>query len=167
MERTIRWAATARDYWAANPLSEYGDRQQLFGIVQGSTYADLRRECARRLAALDFPGYAIGGLSVGEPGDLYREMTAVTARRLPADRPALHEGVGSPGEILDAVACGEDMSIVSCPRVSRAMARSTLRRGGSISSSEQYSRSDFSAGSGLRLLCLPTYTRAYLRHLSR
>src|SRR5271167_2996699 len=83
-KRTLDWARRSRDYFAG-----HGDaaRQMLFGIVQGGTHAGLRRENADALTALDFPGYAIGGLAVGESHNITCEMTEVVASRLPADRP--------------------------------------------------------------------------------
>src|ERR1700689_3381335 len=90
-KRTLDWARRSRDYFAA-----HGDaaRQMLFGIVQGGTHAALRRESADALVALDFPGYAIGGLAVGEPHASTCEMAQVAASRLPADRPRYLMGVG-------------------------------------------------------------------------
>src|SRR5271170_1339226 len=91
--RTLNWARRSRDYFA-----EHGDavRQMLFGIVQGGTHAALRRESADALVALDFPGYAIGGLAVGEPHASTCEMAGVAASRLPAERPRNLMGVGKP-----------------------------------------------------------------------
>lgn len=84
-------------------------RQTLFGIVQGSTYADLRREGAQRLAAMDFPGYAIGGLSVGEKKEEFERTLALTAPLLPEERPRYLMGVGTPGDFLLAVGLGIDL----------------------------------------------------------
>ena len=99
--RTLNWARRARDYFA-----QHGDasRQALFGIVQGGTHAALRRENADALVDLDFPGYAIGGLAVGESHDITCEMTEAAASRLPPDRPRYLMGVGKPEQILDYVA---------------------------------------------------------------
>ena len=101
-ERTIRWARQCKDV-ATLP------EQALFGIVQGGLTADLRIECAHRLAEMDFPGYAIGGLSVGEaPADMYR-MLDVTCPALPNDRPRYLMGVGRPEDLLAAIHRGVDM----------------------------------------------------------
>jgi queuine tRNA-ribosyltransferase len=102
MERTVAWATRCRS-------AHRREDQALFGIVQGATYAELRRECADRLAALDFPGYSIGGLSVGEGRDLMLEMTARTIERLPPAKPRYLMGVGRPEEIVDCVAEGVDL----------------------------------------------------------
>jgi queuine tRNA-ribosyltransferase len=101
-ERTIRWAARCRD------AARRGD-QALFAIVQGGLDADLRGECAAALARLDFPGYAVGGLSVGEPPcEMYR-MLDVTVPQLPGDRPRYLMGVGWPEDVLEAIARGIDL----------------------------------------------------------
>ena len=86
-----------------------GRTQTLFGIVQGGMYADLRRESAQRLVELDLPGYAIGGLAVGEPREVTREMIARTLEHLPADRPRYVMGVGYPDEIEEYARMGVDM----------------------------------------------------------
>ena len=83
--------------------------QSLFGIVQGGMYADLRRESAERLVEMDFPGYAIGGLAVGEPREVTREMIARTLEFLPKDKPRYVMGVGYPDEIEEYARMGVDM----------------------------------------------------------
>src|ERR1700723_1170231 len=105
-KRTLDWARRSRDYFA-----QHGEpaRQMMFGIVQGGTHAELRREAADALVDLDFPGYAIGGLAVGEPHTATCEMAAIAASRLPADRPRYLMGVGKPEQIPDYVALGIDM----------------------------------------------------------
>ena len=101
-ERSIRWAARCRD------AARRGDQAQ-FAIVQGGLDADLRAECAEELRKLDFPGYAVGGLSVGEaPCEMYRILDA-TVPHLPADRPRYLMGVGRPEDLLEAVARGIDL----------------------------------------------------------
>jgi queuine tRNA-ribosyltransferase len=102
MERTARWAERAR---AAHerPI------QAQFGIIQGGMYPELREVSARRTAALDFPGYAIGGLSVGEPKELFYAMMRISADALPASRPRYVMGVGAPEDIFEAVTHGIDM----------------------------------------------------------
>jgi queuine tRNA-ribosyltransferase len=102
LDRTRRWAA--RSLSAHRRLE-----QHLFGIVQGGLDARLRREAARDLVSLGLPGYAIGGLSVGEPGPVTRMLVAATTSELPWDRPRYLMGVGSPGEVLRYTASGVDM----------------------------------------------------------
>ena len=104
MERTHRWAERC--------LAAHNDaatNQLLFGIVQGSTYEDLRQESARAIGALPFPGIAIGGVSVGEPPSEMRRVVDITLPLLPAERPRYLMGVGTPEDILDAVVAGVDM----------------------------------------------------------
>jgi len=101
-DRTLRWAARAM---AARTRAD----QLTFAIVQGSTFVELRRAHARRLAALDFPGYAIGGLWVGEPKTLGMEMVRATCGELPAEKPRYLMGVGTPEDLLACIACGVDM----------------------------------------------------------
>jgi queuine tRNA-ribosyltransferase len=101
-ERTTRWAARARAAHAR-------DDQAQFGIVQGGMHANLRRESAAQIVALDFPGYAIGGLSVGEPKDVFYEMLAVSASELPVEKPRYVMGVGAPEDLFECVLNGVDM----------------------------------------------------------
>ncbi len=108
MQRTVRWARQAAGHHARR-LGELETRHALFPIVQGSTYADLRRECATELADLDADGYAIGGLSVGEPRPLSLEMVEASEAVLPRSRPRYAMGVGMPAELGEYVARGVDM----------------------------------------------------------
>ncbi len=108
MELTHRWAKRGRD--AFNQTSSlYNHRQFQFGIVQGGTYPDLRKESSEYMASLDFEGIAIGGLSVGEPAELMYEMTNLNTDLLPADKPRYLMGVGTPANLLQCVALGIDM----------------------------------------------------------
>ncbi len=103
MRLTNRWARRARTAWNG------GRGQALFGIVQGSTYLDLREQAVAELTELGFEGYAIGGVSVGEPLESQRTTVEATAPLLPADRPRYLMGVGTPEDILHAVASGVDL----------------------------------------------------------
>ena len=106
MERTGRWARRCLDRWRETG----GDRRSaLFGIVQGGMYADLRQQSAAELTAMDFPGYAVGGLSVGEAMETRLEMADLTLPLLPADKPRYIMGVGTPAELVELVAQGADM----------------------------------------------------------
>ncbi|MGL4369462.1 MAG: tRNA guanosine(34) transglycosylase Tgt [Spirochaetota bacterium] len=164
MERTIRWASQSMTYWRETFSS---DTQSLFAIVQGSTYPHLRRECAARLGELDFPGYAIGGLSVGEPKELYREITADTTRFLPEDKPRYMMGVGSPMEILDAVKEGVDMFDCVMPtRIARNGTLFTTKGRVNLKRNEyQFDESPIDPDCGC-FVC-QNYSRAYLRHIFR
>jgi queuine tRNA-ribosyltransferase len=109
-EPTARRAVERTVHWAERSLQVHSRSDQaLFGIVQGSTYRHLREECAEALVALGFPGYAVGGVSVGEGTDLLRETTELTLSLLPEDRPRYVMGVGPPGDLVRAVAAGADM----------------------------------------------------------
>ena len=104
MAQTFLWEKEAREYW-----DEKASGQLLFGLVQGGMHRDLRDESARDIVSLDFPGYAIGGLSVGEPVELLEEMTAFTAPLLPEDKPRYLMGVGLPENMRQAIESGIDM----------------------------------------------------------
>jgi len=158
MERTLGWAARCR---AAHGRED----QALFGIVQGCTYEDLRRECADRMAGLDFAGYGIGGLSVGEGPGLMEEMVGVTVERLPRERPRYLMGVGRPEDIAGAVGQGVDMFDCVIPtRCGRNGLAFTS--GGRVKVRNQAFRED---SGPLDAECgCPTcrsFSRAYLRHL--
>ncbi len=115
LEMTLRWAQRSRDHFEAHKHERPWDERfvdktpSLFGIVQGGMFPDLRRESAERLVEMDFPGYAIGGLSVGEPRELTREMIATTLPLLPTDKPRYVMGVGYPDEIAEYARMGVDM----------------------------------------------------------
>ncbi len=112
-DRTFHWAERCMKAWTVR------DRK-LYAIVQGGSFADLRRESADRLAALDFPGYAIGGLSLGETKGLMLEMIETTVEHLPEDKPRYLMGVGSPEDIVEGVARGIDIFDCALPtRVAR------------------------------------------------
>ena len=139
--------------------------QSLFGIVQGGMYADLRRECAERLVELDFPGYAIGGLSVGEPRELTREIIASTLPLLPKDRPRYVMGVGYPEEIVAYAAMGVDM--MDCVLPTRAARHGLLftSEGRMNIKDARYARDQQPADPKCACPTCSRYTRAYLRHL--
>jgi queuine tRNA-ribosyltransferase len=106
MERTHRWAARCKVRWLER---EEQSASALFAIVQGSVYPELRTESAQAMVALDLPGNAIGGVSVGEPKGAMEEVVAHTAPLLPAEKPRYLMGVGTPEDLLYAVSCGIDM----------------------------------------------------------
>ncbi|MBC7940955.1 MAG: tRNA guanosine(34) transglycosylase Tgt [Chitinophagaceae bacterium] len=104
MELSLRWAGRSRD-----ECQRLGNPNALFGIVQGGMFEGLRQESLERLAALDLPGYAVGGVSVGEPKDEMLRIMAHTPQRLPAHKPRYLMGVGTPEDLVEGVACGVDM----------------------------------------------------------
>lgn len=107
LERTSAWARRAGAHWSRR--REDGYQGVLFGIVQGNFYPDLRRRSVDEIASLELPGIAIGGLSVGEPPQLFRTILSETSRFLPSDRPRYLMGIGTPDYIFDAVSAGIDM----------------------------------------------------------
>lgn len=106
-EVTVRWAKDALDAESRQPLL-YEHRQNLWGIVQGSVFPDLRRASAEALIELDFPGYAVGGLAVGEPKEIFRDLVAFTVPLLPEHKPRYLMGVGFPEDLLFGIAQGLD-----------------------------------------------------------
>lgn len=163
MRRTLDWAERCRDHWwAGDP-----ERQALFGIVQGSVYEDLRAESADRLVEMDFPGYAIGGVSVGERKDEMLAAVDWTAPRLPEDKPRYLMGVGPPEDFLEAVARGVDMFDCVMPtRNARNGALFTSQ--GRINIKNRRFAQDFGPLDPLcRCPVCRTYSRAYLSHLFR
>jgi len=108
---TTRWAMRSKEHFSRTMNDERRSTkgQLLFGIVQGGTYPELRKKAAQDLLSIGFDGYAIGGVSVGEPGELIREITGYTAPLLPEDKPRYLMGVGLPQDMLEAIASGVDM----------------------------------------------------------
>lgn len=164
MERTIGWAGSGWKHYLERSRQE-PVTTALFPIVQGSMYADLRRECAARLAELDAGGYAIGGLSVGEPRELSQEMTEVTAPLLPADRPRYAMGVGMPEELPEYVSRGVDM--MDCVLPSRNARNGYLftSAGRIIIKHARYRDDARPADENCGCYTCRNFSRAYLRHL--
>jgi queuine tRNA-ribosyltransferase len=162
MERTIRWAREAYEHYRAN-----GDDglRACFPIVQGSMFADLRHQCAEELVQLDADGYAIGGLSVGEPRALSLEMTEATAPFLPRDRPRYVMGVGMPDELPEYVARGIDM--MDCVLPSRNARNGYLftSSGRLIIKQTQYKDDPRPVDESCACYTCANFSRAYLRHL--
>lgn len=145
--------------------SLYGYKQALFPIVQGSVYADLRRESAEKIAALDVWGNSIGGLSVGEPHEMMYEMTDLVCRILPTNRPRYLMGVGTPANILEGISLGVDM--FDCVMPTRNGRNGQLFTSeGIINIRNEKWKDDFSPldSNGLSFVD-SQYSRAYLRHL--
>jgi queuine tRNA-ribosyltransferase len=164
MEMTVRWAERASRQFQQR-RNELETRHALFPIVQGSMYADLRRECANRLVELDAEGYAVGGLSVGEPRPLSMEMVEAAAQVLPKDKPRYAMGVGMPWELAEYVARGIDM--MDCVLPSRNARNGCLftRKGRMIIKNAKY-RDDVAPVDGeCPCYTCRSFSRAYLRHL--
>jgi queuine tRNA-ribosyltransferase len=160
--RTLDWARRSREHYAAHGDA---DRQMLFGIVQGGTHAELRRENAEQLAELDFPGYAVGGLAVGEPHALTCEMAAKAAARLPADRPRYLMGVGYPEDLADYVRLGMDMMDCVLPTRNARNGCLFTSQGRVHIKNAQYANDPRPVDEGCRCPVCRRYSRAYLRHL--
>jgi queuine tRNA-ribosyltransferase len=163
--RTTRWAKQARQHFLANEDLYPGVRQWQFGIVQGATFADLRRESARQLLDLDFPGYAVGGLAVGEPHSMTCEMTSEVTALLPADRPRYLMGVGKPEQLADYVALGIDM--MDCVLPTRAARHACLytSEGRVLIKNARYAADTRPIDPQCSCSVCKRYTRAYIRHL--
>ncbi len=159
LERTIRWLKRCKE-----TIGE-SERQSLFGIVQGGTFADLRKESASQTTALDLPGYAIGGLSVGEPKDLMYEMLEHTVPLLPEDKPRYLMGVGSPDALIEGAMRGIDM--FDCVLPTRIARNGTaMTRFGKLVVRNAEVAKDFSPiDSTCDCYTCKNYSRAYVRHL--
>ncbi len=161
-ELTLRWAERCRRAWSADPRE-----QLLFGIVQGATYADLRDSCARALVEMDFPGYAIGGLAVGEPKPVMREMIDATISLLPRERPRYFMGQGFPEDIVGSVAQGVDM--FDCVMPTRNARKGSLftSRGRLVVKNAKYARDDRPIDPDCDCYACRNFSRRYIRHLFR
>lgn len=159
LERTTRWLERCK---AAH---KYPEKQALFGIVQGGMYKELREQSAKEITAIDLPGYAIGGLSVGEPKDMMYEVLDYTVPLLPEDKPRYLMGVGSPDDLLEGVLRGIDMFDCVLPtRIARNGTAMTSQ--GKVVVRNAYYAEDFtSLDSECDCYTCKNYTKAYLRHL--
>ena len=162
MRRTLAWA---RAGFAHYRRREKSLNTALFPIVQGSMFPDLRRQCAEELLELDADGYAIGGLSVGEGGELSQEMVAVTAPLLPADRPRYVMGVGMPDELPQYVAKGIDMMDCVLPTRNARNGCLFTSEGKVLIKQARYQDDTAPLDAACRCYTCGTFTRAYLRHL--
>lgn len=168
---TMAWAQRSLDHFNAHRdevvwRDEFGRRtQSLFGIVQGGMYTDLRRECAERLVEMDFDGYAIGGLSVGEPRELTLEMIEAVLPLLPKDKPRYVMGVGYPDEIELYAQMGVDM--MDCVLPTRAARHALLftSEGRLNIKNKKYAEDQNPPDPNCDCPVCRRYTRAYLRHL--
>jgi queuine tRNA-ribosyltransferase len=165
VKRTSAWAGRARKYFDEFAIRNGNPPQWQFGIVQGATFADLRRESARQLLDLNFPGYAVGGLAVGEPHALTCEMTAEVTALLPNEKPRYLMGVGQPEQIPDYVARGIDM--MDCVLPTRAARHGCLytSEGRVLIKNARYIEDQRPIDPQCKCAVCKRYTRAYLRHL--
>lgn len=163
-ELTTRWAKRSKEKFnSSNHL--YDHTQALFGIVQGSVFTELRQKSAEELIALDFDGYAIGGLSVGEPAEMMYEMTSVCTDLLPKNKPRYLMGVGTPENILESIEHGVDM--FDCVMPTRNGRNAMLfTQAGSISiKNAVYKEDENPVDEKCDCYTCRNFSRAYLRHL--
>ena len=159
MEMTTRWAARCKEYHTET------DKQALFGIVQGGFHKDLRKKSIEDLAKLDFPGYAIGGISVGEPKADFLDILRYTAPLLPEDKPRYLMGVGTPDYLIEAAIAGIDMCDCVIPT---RMARNgtAITNYGRVNMLNACHERDFTTlDKDCDCYTCKNYTRAYIRHL--
>ncbi|WP_304194797.1 tRNA guanosine(34) transglycosylase Tgt [Peptostreptococcus stomatis] len=159
LERTTRWLERCK---AAH---KYPEKQALFGIVQGGMYKDLREQSAKEITAIDLPGYAIGGLSVGEPKDMMYEVLDYTVPLLPEDKPRYLMGVGSPDDLLEGVLRGIDMFDCVLPTRIARNGTAMTSQGKVVVRNASYAEDFTSLDPECDCYTCKNYTKAYLRHL--
>jgi len=159
MERTTRWSKRCKE------AHKNIDEQSLFGIIQGGFYEDLRKQSAEDLVALDFPGYAIGGISVGEPKEDFLKMLYYTVPLMPENKPRYLMGVGTPDYLIEAALAGIDMCDCVLPtRIARNGTAMTWR-GKVVVRNATYERDFTPLDPECDCYTCKNYTRAYIRHL--
>ena len=159
MNRTTRWAKRCKDH------HKNTDNQALFGIVQGGMYKDLRKKSAEDLVAMNFPGYAVGGLSVGEPKDIMVDILDYTTDFLPEDKPRYLMGVGTPDYLFEAVEHGIDMADCVLPTRIARNGTAMTSAGRVIAKNGKYKEDFTSLDENCDCYTCKNYTKAYIRHL--
>jgi tRNA-guanine transglycosylase len=159
LERTTRWLERCK---AAH---KYPEKQALFGIVQGGMYKELREQSAKEITAIDLPGYAIGGLSVGEPKDMMYEVLDYTVPLLPEDKPRYLMGVGSPDDLLEGVLRGIDMFDCVLPTRIARNGTAMTSQGKVVVRNASYAEDFTSLDPECDCYTCKNYIKAYLRHL--
>ena len=157
MERTTRWAKRCK--------ASHKTNQALFGIIQGGFYEDLREKSAKDLIELDFPGYAIGGISVGEPKEEFLKMLKVTAPLMPKNKPRYLMGVGSPDYLLEAAMAGIDMCDCVLPTRIARNGTAMTSHGKVVVRNASYAEDFTPLDPECDCYTCRNYTRAYIRHL--
>ena len=180
LERTVRWARRGRDHFTrlrsrvlgSDPLDITGVRplftnvgQSQFGIIQGGTFADLRRRSVEETVAMDFDAYAIGGLSVGEPISQMYDIAGQTAGCLPVDRPRYLMGVGTPADLVECVARGIDMFDCVLPTRNARNGQLFTSTGRLNIKNAEYADDENPVDAACTCYTCRTCSRAYLRHL--
>ncbi|MDF2590641.1 MAG: tgt [Clostridia bacterium] len=159
MERTLRWLKRCKD------AHKNTEKQALFGIVQGSTYKDLRIESARRTVEIELPGYAIGGLSVGESKEIMNDVMDYTVPELPKNKPRYLMGVGSPDALIDGAIRGIDM--FDCVLPTRIARNGTVMtsKGKLVVRNAEYAEDFLPMDEECDCYACKNFSRAYIRHL--
>jgi queuine tRNA-ribosyltransferase len=165
MRRTINWARKSKDAHMSVDGKKSENGQLLFGIVQGATYEDLRKECAQAITDMDFDGYALGGVSVGEPKSLLYNMAGIVFDIVPEEKPHYIMGIGTPSDIIEAVALGADMFDCIVPtRYGRT--GTAFTRGGKVVIRNSPYIEDFKPlDETCDCYACRNFSRAYIRHL--
>ena len=165
MERTLRWADRCKRAFDSGTGKWHARPQWLFGIGQGGIYPELRHECMNRLMDLEFPGYAIGGLSVGEPKPVMFSVVAESIRWMPVDKPRYLMGVGTPLDLVECIALGVDM--FDCVMPTRHARNGWLftSSGHIVIKNARYARDERPVDEACPCGVCRNYSRAYLRHL--
>ena len=164
MELTLRWAQRCRDWVDQHRPQTGGGAQLHFPIVQGSTFQDLRERCARELVALDFPGYAVGGLSVGEPEEDMMRIAEWTCPILPANKPRYAMGLGTPPQMVELIARGIDMFDCVLPTRLARNGTAYTHEGTMNLRNAKYAKDFRPIAEDTHPLCRG-FSRAYVRHL--
>lgn len=165
LELTTRWAKRSKEHFIRHKVTKSQSHKALFGIVQGSTYLDLRKKAVEDLLAIGFDGYAIGGVSVGEPQNLIYEVAEYAASLLPEDKPRYLMGLGTPPDMLEAIAMGVDMFDCVVPTRNGRNGQAFTWKGELQLRNAEY-KEDFSPiDEKCGCFACRTHTRAYIRHL--
>ena len=159
MERTTRWAARCKE------AHKNTEKQGLFGIIQGGFYKDLRVQSAKALIDLDFPGYAIGGISVGEPKEEFLDILNFTTPLMPKDKPRYLMGVGTPDYLIEAVLSGIDMCDCVLPTRIARNGTALTSKGKLVVRNATYEKDWNPIDDECDCYTCKNYTRAYIRHL--
>ncbi len=162
MELSLRWARRSRD-----EFQRLGNPNALFGIVQGGMFEGLREASAAALAEMDLPGYAIGGVSVGEPKAEMQRIMAHTPQRLPAAKPRYLMGVGTPEDLVEGVACGIDMFDCVMPTRNARNGHLFTRFGDLRIRNARYKSDERPIDETCTCTACNSFSRAYLHHLDR
>ncbi len=167
LELTARWARRCRDHFNMRKNGPDPLAQLQFGIVQGGTFAELRAKSAELTVSIGFDGYAMGGLSVGEPNEVMYEVVAATTPRLPADQPRYLMGVGTPIDLVECVARGIDMFDCVMPTRNARNGQLFTSQGPLNIKNAQFSEDDGPVDPACSCYTCRTFSRAYLSHLYR